>query len=199
MPYHNTNDFRAVYKKEIKKKNKVRASLNWLVIGDYNSISVYKVFANTQLVSWTDIEPLTAITTQPEKSLKKMKIKSKDRDSNVLVVFSSSKALRAIQKTRRVDSLMLATIRDDTWNVLHMQHITPNLNRWDYSNIPGDGHKKIKGPNHMVEGGHLPRNVPNPHPQCFKETVISLTKTCRAEYHIKYSWLFLPIHPPWHP
>ena len=32
---------------------------------------------------------------------------------------------------------MLATIRDDTWNVLNVQHITPNSKRWDYSDIPG--------------------------------------------------------------
>ena len=28
---------------------------------------------------------------------------------------------------------MLATIRDDTWNVLNMQHIIPNSKIWDYS------------------------------------------------------------------
>ena len=38
---------------------------------------------------------------------------------------------------------MLATIRDDTWNMLNMQHITPNSKRWDYSDIPGGCHKKI--------------------------------------------------------
>ena len=31
---------------------------------------------------------------------------------------------------------MLATIRDDTWNVLHMQHIILNTKRWDYWVIP---------------------------------------------------------------
>ena len=36
---------------------------------------------------------------------------------------------------------MLATIRDDTWNLLNMQHITPNLERWDYSDISDGGHK----------------------------------------------------------
>ena len=46
---------------------------------------------------------------------------------------------------------MLATIHDDTWNVLNMQNITPILKKkWDYSEIPGVGHKKIKGPAHMV-------------------------------------------------
>ena len=54
---------------------------------------------------------------------------------------------------------MLATIHDDTWNVLNMQHITPNSRRWDYSDIHGGGHKKIK------EGGHHLRKAPNPHPQ----------------------------------
>ena len=57
-------------------------------------------------------------------------------------------------------SLKLATIRDDTWNVLNMQHITPNSKRWDYSDIPGGSHVQIKGPAHMVEGGHHPRNRP---------------------------------------
>ena len=34
------------------------------------------------------------------------------------------------------DSLMLATIHDDTWNVLNMQHIIPNLKKKNYSDIP---------------------------------------------------------------
>ena len=51
---------------------------------------------------------------------------------------------------------MLATICDDTCNVFTMQHIKTYWKRWDYSDIPGGGHKKIKGPAHMVEGGlHL--------------------------------------------
>ena len=49
---------------------------------------------------------------------------------------------------------MFATIRDDTWNMLNMQHITPNSKRWDYSDTPGGEHKKIKGSVYMVEGGH---------------------------------------------
>ena len=39
---------------------------------------------------------------------------------------------------------MLATIRDDIWNVLNMQLITQNSKRWDYSDIPVGGHKQIK-------------------------------------------------------
>ena len=34
----------------------------------------------------------------------------------------------------------------------------------DYSDIPGGGHKKIKGPAHMVEGGNHLRKDPTPHP-----------------------------------
>ena len=45
----------------------------------------------------------------------------------------------------------------NTWNVVNMQHITPNLKRWDYSDIPGGSHGQIKGPAHTVEGGHHPR------------------------------------------
>ena len=41
---------------------------------------------------------------------------------------------------------MLATIRDDTWNMLNMQRITPNSKRWDYSDIPGGGTENIKNP-----------------------------------------------------
>ena len=52
---------------------------------------------------------------------------------------------------------MLATISNDTWNMLNMQHIISNLERWDYSDIPGGGHKEIKGPGTTLEN-------PHPHP-----------------------------------
>ena len=71
---------------------------------------------------------------------KTLKNKSKYSDSNFLGMFSSSKTSRAIEKKRKEGPLMLATIRDDAWNVLNMQHITPNSKRWDYSDIPGGGH-----------------------------------------------------------
>ena len=63
---------------------------------------------------------------------------------------------------------MMVIIRDDTWNVINMQHITPNSKRWDYSDIFGGGHKKIKGPIHMVEGGHHLRKATNPYHSDFK-------------------------------
>ena len=60
--------------------------------------------------------------------------------------------------------MMLAIIRDDTWNVLNM-HIIPTSKRWDYSDILSGGHKSIEGLTHIVEGGHHIRKAPNPHPQ----------------------------------
>ena len=59
---------------------------------------------------------------------------------------------------------MMATIRDDTWNVLHIQHITRNSKRWDYSDIPGGGTWKNKGFVHMVKGDHHLGKIPQPHP-----------------------------------
>ena len=75
-------------------------------------------------------------------------------------MFFLQQGLKSYWEKRRDGSLKLATIRDDTWNVLNMQHITPNLKRWDYSDITGGSHGQIKGPTHMVEGGHHPRNRP---------------------------------------
>ena len=59
-------------------------------------------------------------------------------------------------------SLTLATIRDDTRNVLNMQHITSNSKSWKYSDIPSGGHKGIKGLTHKVKGGHHLRKAPTP-------------------------------------
>ena len=36
-------------------------------------------------------------------------------------------------------SLMLATIHDNTWYLLNMQHIIPNSKRWDHSDTPSGG------------------------------------------------------------
>ena len=40
----------------------------------------------------------------------------------------------------------------------------PKFERWDYSDILGGSHKKIRWPAHMAEGGHHLRKAPNPHP-----------------------------------
>ena len=59
---------------------------------------------------------------------------------------------------------MLAIIGDDTWNELNRQHIIPNSKRRNYSDIPGSGNEYIKGPAHMAEGGHHPREAYSPNP-----------------------------------
>ena len=60
---------------------------------------------------------------------------------------------------------MLATIRDDTWNMLNMQHMIPNSRKWDYSDLSGGGRKNI------FEGGHHLIKAPNPiHKQVHKHT-----------------------------
>ena len=41
---------------------------------------------------------------------------------------------------------MLATIRDNTWNVCNMQHTVPNSITWDYSDKPGGEHEYIQQP-----------------------------------------------------
>ena len=51
--------------------------------------------------------------------------------------------------------LMLATIRDDTWNVLNMQHITPNSKKNGVIQTSMVvALQNIKGPTQMVEIGH---------------------------------------------
>ena len=63
---------------------------------------------------------------------------------NIGIVITGSVFLQQSLKSyweRRDDSLMLATIRDDTLNVPNTQHIIPNPKRWDYSDIPAGGHE----------------------------------------------------------
>ena len=52
-----------------------------------------------------------------------LKKKSQDNDSNFLVIVFLQQIIKIHLERRRDDSLMLATIRDDTWNVLIMQYI----------------------------------------------------------------------------
>ena len=73
-----------------------------------------------------------------------------------LVMFSPTIHKDILGKGKR--SLMLAPIRDATWNVLNTQNITPNSKRWEYLDIPGYGPYNMKGSTDMVEGD--PRNKP---------------------------------------
>ena len=47
-------------------------------------------------------------------------------------------------------------------NVLNMQYITPNSKRWDYSNIPGGGQKRIKDPSTWLKVATTFEKPPNP-------------------------------------
>ena len=58
---------------------------------------------------------------------------------------------------------MLATARDDTWNMLNMQNITLNLKRLDYSDIPGGGHNRLKDPPTWLKVATTLEKPPNPH------------------------------------
>ena len=95
---------------------------------------------------------------------------------------------------RRDDLLMLATIHEDTWKVLNMQHINPNLKRCDYSDIPGGGVWKIKGPAYLVDGSHHLKDL-NPHLLRKKDllhqeiTMLWLPYLLRNNPHIKVHWL----------
>ena len=73
---------------------------------------------------------------------------------NFLVMFSSSTALRAIEKREGMASWYRPQFAMTHDYVLNMQHVTTNSKRWDYSDIAGGGHKKITGPTHMAECGH---------------------------------------------
>ena len=61
-------------------------------------------------------------------------------------------------------------IRDDIWNMLNMQHITPYSKRWDYSDIPGRG--IWKGPAHMTEGDHHRRKRTQPAPTYWPQNTL---------------------------
>ena len=65
---------------------------------------------------------------------------------------------------------MLATIRDGTWYVLNMQHLTP-IRKDGIIQTSSVVAINIKGPVHMVEGGHLIRKAPNLHPLYFVKTI----------------------------
>ena len=81
----------------------------------------------------------------------------KNKSKIGIVIFGNTfflQGLKCYWKSRRSDLLMLGAIRDDTWNVINMQHTNQNLKRWDYSDIPGGSTEKIKWPAHMVEGNH---------------------------------------------
>ena len=77
-----------------------------------------------------------------------LKNKSKDSDSNFLVMFSSSKASRAIEKREGMAHWFWPQFMKCAQHAAH----NPKFGR--ISATPGSGHKKIKGPTHMVLRDH---------------------------------------------
>ena len=55
------------------------------------------------------------------------------------------------------------------------------MKRWDYSDISSGGHKKIKGPTHMVEGTHHLSKAPPTHNN-HNKTKHANTSTCSMQY-----------------
>ena len=89
------------------------------------------------------------------------------KSTNTMYLFKTpQQGLKRYWEKRRDDSLMLATIHEDTWKVLNMQHLTPNSKSWDYSDMPGGGVWKIKGPTYLDDGNH---QDPNPHPHLLRK------------------------------
>ena len=62
---------------------------------------------------------------------------------------------------------MLATIRDDTWNVLNMQHIIPNSKDGIIQTSPVVAINKLKDPPTWLKVATSLEN-PQPHPLAFR-------------------------------
>ena len=81
---------------------------------------------------------------------------------------------------------MLATIHDDTWSVPNMQHMTPNSRRRDYSDIRGDGYKKIKDPSTWLKvATTLEKSPPPTHAQIILGTTVKKFKNSYRTTKIK--------------
>ena len=53
----------------------------------------------------------------------------------------------------------ITPIHDDTWNILIMQINNPKLKKMGLFRQPRRGHRKFKGPAHMVEGDDNPGDI----------------------------------------
>ena len=98
---------------------------------------------------------------------------------------------------------MLATIHDDTWNVLNMQHITSNSKRWDYSDISGGGHNSGLGLSQWEKALHSNEssNWLRPHPEQFMwraHANSSSINKCQSFIWILWyeqiTWYLIPLH-----
>ena len=80
---------------------------------------------------------------------------------------------------------MLPIIRDDTLNVVDMQHITPNSKGKDYSDIPGGGHKRLKdSPTWLKVATALKKKSPQTQPSLIMKVFHSLVNACNYSCEI---------------
>ena len=80
-----------------------------------------------------------------------------NRDSNFLIIFSPARPKEIL----REENWWLTGVGHNTrWHVKLAQHAVhnPNFEKMGYSDISKWWHKKINGPDHMVEGDHHLRN-----------------------------------------
>ena len=104
--------------------------------GEVHVVHINRVIINYNLQATNNFKK--------KKRIKILKNKSKDRDNDILVIFSSCKSYWE----RKGMTRWRWPIRDDTWNMLTMQHITQ---------IRKDGIIQTS-PMVLYEGGHMKLN-----------------------------------------
>ena len=108
--------------------------LEWVI--KFNSLSrtsdieVHVIHINCVIMTYT-LESLSSLTQTTHNLQVTLNFKKKKRMKKK---YKKNYSIKSYWEKRRDDALMLATIHDDTWDMLNMQHIIPN--RWDYSDIP---------------------------------------------------------------
>ena len=86
---------------------------------------------------------------------------------------------------------MLATIRDDTWNVFNMLYITPNSKKWDYSDIPSGGHKRFMVPPTWLKMATTLEKHPTPTHFALEENAFNLKFHWRTVWTISEDYVHL--------
>ena len=114
---------------------------------------------------------------------------SSEKKVQILVYNSPARPKAILRKEER----WLTDVGHNSWRHMksaqHAAH-TPNSKSWDYSDMPGGGIWKIKGPTYPVDGSH---QDPNPHPHLLRKkdllhqemTMLWLPYLLRNNPHIK--------------
>ena len=93
-------------------------------------------FWDTPAASWLPILVIHIRSQVKTRQCKNYKFKKMIRDISGIFI---QQGLKSYWERRRDESLIVATIRDDQWKMINIQQITPNLKRWDYSDIHDGG------------------------------------------------------------